>query len=495
MKKLILFVLAIICLVEQMVVQTGCATIIPPEGGPRDSLPPVLVDVEPSDSMLHFNSKTIVFSFDEYVDADNYQKELIVSPIPANMPTVNRKLRTVTVRLRDTLEPNTTYSLNFGNTIKDVNEGNVKKNFTYIFSTGSYFDSLEFKGNVVLAETGGVDSTLTVMLHQSNVDSALIKEKPRYIAKLDSSGNFHFRNLPQDTFYVYALKDEGGSYRYLNTTMLFAFADSAVAISSNTKAVTLYAYATEEPEKPAIATTTTSRARAADKRLKFTTNLSNNQQDLLDSFVFTFEVPIKTFDSTRIRFTKDTTYTDLTGYSWRFDSTRKKLSLLYNWEQNTEHHIIMQKDFATDTLGQQLLKADTIDFRTKQTRDYGRVTLNFRNLVLTANPVLQVVQGSEVIKSFPLTSNTFTQNLFLPGEYSLRILDDKNGNGTWDPGQFYGKHIQPEIVKPIHRLINIKPGVDNRFDIDVTAPPRPEPRSQQYPTLPGRPNNQPGGRF
>ena len=185
MKRLIFYLLFILFLLQQLVIDTGCATIIPPEGGPRDSLPPVLVKASPADSTLNFSGNTIVFSFDEYVDADNYQQELIVSPIPGNMPTVNRKLRTVTVRLRDTLEPRTTYSLNFGNTIKDVNEGNVKKNFTYIFSTGSYFDSLELTGRVVLAETGGIDSTLTVMLHKSNTRGATqislpsVKNPPR----------------------------------------------------------------------------------------------------------------------------------------------------------------------------------------------------------------------------------------------------------------------------------------------------------------------------
>lgn len=488
MKKLILFLLLVFLLVQQLVVQTGCATIIPPEGGPRDSLPPVLVSASPADSTLNFSSRTIVFSFDEYVNADNYMQEMIVSPIPVNIPTVNRKLRTVTVRLRDTLEPNTTYTINFGNTIKDVNEANIKKNFTYIFSTGSYFDSLEYSGNVVLAETGGVDSTLTVMLHKTNIDSALIKEKPRYIARVDSSGNFRFRNLPRDTFYLYALKDEGGSYRYLNRTMLFAFADSAVIIGQDTKPATLYAYAIKEPAKPASPATASTRTRTADRRLKFTTNLAGGQQDLLDSLVFNFEIPVKDFDSTRIRLTKDTSYTNVDDYTWRFDSTRKKLSMLYTWVEGTDHHLIMEKDFATDTLGQQLLKADTLDFRTKQVRDYGKLTLNFRNLDLASNPVLQFVQGNEIKKSYPLTSNAFTENLFPPGDYGLRILNDQNNNGIWDPGEFFGTRKQPEIVKPIHRIINIRPGVDNRFDIDVTAPPRAEPRNrqQQYQTLPGR---------
>ena len=226
----------------------GCATIIPPEGGPKDTLPPVLRKANPVDSSRNFTGKTITLSFDEYVNADNYQQQLIVSPVPASMPNVSRKLNTVTIKLRDTLEANTTYSLNFGNTIKDVNEGNILKDFTYIFSTGSYFDSLEFRGNVLLAETGEIDSTLTIMLHRSDKDSAVVKEKPRYIAKTDGRGNFRFKNLPPGTFYVYALKDEGGSYRYMNKTHLFAFSDSAVIVTPDLKPITLYAYAGKETE-------------------------------------------------------------------------------------------------------------------------------------------------------------------------------------------------------------------------------------------------------
>lgn len=499
MKRLILLLLIILFLIQQIVVLSGCATIIPPEGGPRDSLPPILLKANPVDSSRNFNDKTIVFSFNEYVDADNYQQELIVSPIPANMPTVTRKLQTVTVKLRDTLEANTTYSLNFGNTIKDVNEGNIMKDFTYTFSTGSYFDSLEFHGNVLLAETGEFDSTLTIMLHRTNIDSAVIKDKPRYIAKTDGRGNFHFKNLPPDTFYVYALKDEGGSYRYMDKTQLFGFSDSAVITTGNTKPVTLYAYASKETE-PATKTpaASTGRNRSTDKRLKFSTNLSGNEQDLLEKFMFTFETPLKNFDSSKVHFTRDTTYTPVTGYSWEKDSAMKTVKLNYAWQENVTHQIILEKDFATDTLGQQLLKADTISFKTKERRDYGKLTIRFRNLDLTKNPVLFFVQNNEVKKSFPLNSTTFSQALFPPGEYSLRILNDANKNGVWDPGEFFGKRSQPELVKPIQRTINIKANLDTPFDIDVTAPPA-ESRSQQSqnPTQrPGRTNNnRPGNQF
>jgi hypothetical protein len=474
------------------VVLPGCATIIPPEGGPRDSLPPILMKASPADSSLNFNDKTITLSFDEYVDADNYQQELIVSPIPNNTPTVTRKLSTVTIKLRDTLEPNTTYSLNFGNTIKDVNEGNIMKNYTYTFSTGSYFDSLEFRGNVVLAETGGIDSTLTVMLHRTNIDSAVINDKPRYIAKTDARGNFRFKNLPPDTFYVYALKDEGGSYRYMDKTQLFGFLDSAVITTSNTKPVTLSAYAGKEPEPvtKAPAAPTGRNNKSADKRLKFSTNLSGNEQDLLEKFMFVFETPLKNFDSSKVHFTRDTTRTPVTGYSWEKDSTMKIVRLNYTWQEGVKYDIMLEKDFATDTLNQQLLKPDTISFKTKEKKDYGKLTIRFRNLDLTKNPVLLFVQNNEVKKSFPLTSTTFSQALFPPGEYSLRILTDENKNGVWDPGEFFGKRKQPELVKPVQRTINIKANLDTPFDIDVTAPPAASRSGQsQNPNTPGRPNN------
>jgi hypothetical protein len=120
----------------------GCANIIPPEGGYRDSIPPVLVKASPPDSSKQFKDTRITLTFDEFIVVDNTHENLIVSPIPQTDPLVESKLRTVIIKLKDSLQPNTTYTLNFGNAIKDNNEGNVAKNFTYIFSTGTTIDSL-----------------------------------------------------------------------------------------------------------------------------------------------------------------------------------------------------------------------------------------------------------------------------------------------------------------------------------------------------------------
>ena len=484
MKKIDLFkiwslLFPLILIISQIVVQTGCANIIPPEGGLRDSLPPLLLKANPGDSTRNFKGNRISFSFDEFVDLQNVQENLIVSPIPANTPNINSKLNTVTVKLKDTLEPNTTYSINFGNAIKDVNEGNVLRQFTYVFSTGSHIDSLQIKGKVLLAETGKPDSTLIVMLHTSNNDSAIIKEKPRYITKLDSSGNFTFRNLPPATYYLYALKDEGGSRRYFGDNQLFAFADKPINTQSQTEAVTLYAFTgvkeeTKSQSQPVSTNTNLqglgfgNRNRpnpAAEKRLRYQTNLTNNQQDLLGDFIFSFDVPLKLFDTSKIHLYTDSTFIPVTGYSFAKDSTNKKVQLITPWKEATLYHLILDKDFAEDTLGKKLLKTDTLNFITNKTADYGSLKLKLHGLDLSKNPVLQFVSNNTLVRSFPLTSEDFSQALFLPGEYELRILFDENKNGKWDTGEFFDKHRQPEIVKPISRQINIKKSWQNEFDI------------------------------
>ena len=172
MKRHSVFLL-IIFSIFKLVVLPGCANIVPPQGGFRDTIAPALTRVNPRDSSVNFTGKKISFTFDEYVTVENFSQNLMVSPIPKLPPTYISRLNTLTVTLKDTLEPNTTYTLNFGDAVKDVNEGNIMKNFSYVFSTGPRIDSLSFHGHVVLAETGEADSTLTVMLHTSAADSAV----------------------------------------------------------------------------------------------------------------------------------------------------------------------------------------------------------------------------------------------------------------------------------------------------------------------------------
>jgi hypothetical protein len=461
-----------VAFIAQMAIPAGCANIVPPLGGPRDSLPPVLVRARPADSSRNIDPKRIVFEFDEFVQVEQGTDYLLVSPTLKTTPGVEARLRTITLTIKDTLDPNTTYTFDFGNGIKDINEANVYKDFRYTFSTGPTIDSLRFSGTVLLAETGKADSTLIAVLYNEERDSAVYKLRPRYITRVDRDGNFRFQNLPQGTFYLYALKPDPGSKNYTSPEQLFAFADTPIVMGKSSR-VTLYAYA-EQKEKPVSSTPGVTRptglrgsGAAADKRLRLETNLDNNEQDLLKPFeVYFRQGPLKEFDSTKIVFT-DEKFTPITNYRIYRDTTNTKLTLEHRWTENTAYNIIVDKDFATDSLGRKLLKTDTLSFRTKKNSSYGVLKLRFVNLDLSLNPVLQFVQNGEVVLSAPLTSRDYVSRLFVPGDYDLRILIDDNKNGKWDPGKFFGTRRQPERVIPITRKLTVKANWDNEIDITL----------------------------
>jgi uncharacterized protein (DUF2141 family) len=469
MKILIPFFFIILFLIGQIAVP-GCANMIPPEGGLRDTLPPKLLKATPADSSRNFNDNRLNFVFDEFVDLNNVQQNLLISPIPKVFPVVEYKLRTITVKLKDSLEANTTYTFNFANAIKDVNEGNLLKDLVYVFSTGPSLDSLTISGNVILAENGKIDTTLVVILHKNGADSAVQREKPRYATRLNSTGGFTFKNLPPGKFFIYALKDEGGSYLYQPGKQLFAFADSAV-IAGSSKPVTLYAYSEAEPtlpqQQPARNNNRTSGN--VENRLRPVPNTLSGPLDLFENFKLSFEQPLKTLDTSLVKLTADTMFTPVTGQHITLDSTKKKIIISNKWKENTRYNVILDKNFAEDTSGNKLLKTDTLVFITKKLSDYGSLKLRFRNLDLSTNPVLLIMQGENIIKSVSLTGPEVSIPLMNAGSYELRILQDRNKNGKWDPGDFFGKHLQPEIVKPVTSRpnITIKANWDNDFDIQL----------------------------
>lgn len=435
---------------------SGCASIVPPSGGPRDTLPPVIVGVNPPNKTIHFNSKQIKIDFDEYVELDDIFKNLIISPLPKLMPEVTRKFRTVTVKLKDTLQPNTTYIYNFAKAVKDLHEGNPAKDLLYVFSTGSYFDSLQLSGNVRMARTGKPDSTLTAMLYNNLDDSAVLKERPRYITRVDTTGTFFFRFLAPGKYKLYAMKDDGGSYMF-NGEQIFAFADSVVIVGAVPPSpIRLWAY---EPEKKKEDSTEVEEEEPdkKDKRLKVTTNLDNNKQDLLKAFTITFDKQLKSLDTTKINFSTDSSFVPYTNKRFSLDSTRHVLTMNVPWMQDTLYNLVLQKDFANDVFGRQLLKADTLRFKTKSVEEYGQAKITFVNVDLSRNPVLLISQNDVLKDSFPIPQDRIVDiQLYNPGEYDMSILYDTNKNNKWDPGDFF-KHRQPELIDAIQRKLILKP--------------------------------------
>ncbi|RYY41392.1 MAG: hypothetical protein EOO08_01940 [Chitinophagaceae bacterium] len=445
----------------------GCANIVPPQGGPRDSLPPRLVKASPPDSTVNFQGRNIELTFNEYIDLQETRANLTVSPMYDIQPEISAKLRTLTIKIKDSLEANTTYTFNFGNAIRDITENNVLRGFSYTFSTGPALDSLRLAGNVTLAETGTVDTTVLVELYRNLDDSAVQKQGPRYITHVDAQGNFEFRNLPAGTFAVYALEDKNNR-RYLAKTQLFGFTDSTVT-SGSKNAVRLFAY------REAAAATTTGASPAGrstpqpatDRRLKYVATTA--PQELRSDYRIVFENKVKAFDSSKVRLIRDSSTT--VPFALSLDSTSKVLVLRSSWEPGSNYTLFLDKDFATDSTGRSQLRTDTVRFAARRTADYGRLLLRFRNVQAGTNPVLQFVQSGAVVFSAPISSGTLTRELFLPGDYELRVLFDRNGNGQWDPGKFFEGRRQPELVRPIDRKLTVKPDMENEIEIALPDPP------------------------
>ncbi|MEA9415112.1 Ig-like domain-containing protein [Flavobacterium sp. PL02] len=209
-------------------------------GGLKDTLAPVLLSSVPKNFSTEFKGNTIKLTFDEYVKIKNANKQLIISPPMKHEPLINPTTASkyITIKINDTLQPNTTYSFNFGQSITDNNEGNPYNQFKYIFSTGSYIDSLALGGKIKDAHDKQSDSFVSVMLYEINdtyKDSVVYKENPRYITNtLDSLKTFRLENLKAGKYLLVALKDKGNNNKFNPKDDKIGFIKHPITIPNDT---------------------------------------------------------------------------------------------------------------------------------------------------------------------------------------------------------------------------------------------------------------------
>jgi hypothetical protein len=265
---------------------------------------------------------------------------------------------------------------------------------------------------------------------------------------------------------VYAIPNDYSKH-YDDSTKPFAFADSAIS-STNNKPLTLYAYQLQKIDTVVAKPKTAPAAGKAkeDKQLRFQPNFDDGRLSLLKNLVLTFNKKITIFDSSKITLLGPDSNA-VANYSIREDTSKTKFTILYNWPENTQYKLVLRKDAFTDSAGTTLSKNDTIRFSTKRTGDYGAARLRFKNLDLKKNPVLQLVQSDKIVDSIPLTQTEWNRKLVEPGEYEIRILYDNNKNGKWDPGKFFGKHAQPEIVITVDPKFAIRANWDNEKELTL----------------------------
>lgn len=210
----------------------ACASIGNPSGGPRDEDPPRYVRSNPAPGSTNFNGNRINIEFDEIVTVQDAMTKVVVSPPGASTPRVSSQGRRVTVELNDTLQPNTTYTVDFANSIQDNNEGNPLQGFTFTFSTGPQIDTLRISGMVLSADALEPQQGMLVGIHPAEADTAFTTARFSRMAKTDDRGRFTIYGLRPGDYRVYALADMDGDLRYANPEEDLAFYPITVSPSA-----------------------------------------------------------------------------------------------------------------------------------------------------------------------------------------------------------------------------------------------------------------------
>ena len=199
-----------------LMVLTACADIRGLSGGKSDTQGPRIDSTRYStpNKMTNFKEKEIILTFDEWVKLEQAQNRIIISPPLDEKPIIKLKHKSVVIRFQEELKPNTTYTINLADGVKDYTEGNIVEHFNYVFSTGDELDSLKLEGSVVDALSNEPKKGVWVMLYNNLADSTPVLERPYYLTKTKDDGTFIIENIKPDTYRIFALADKNNNYKY-----------------------------------------------------------------------------------------------------------------------------------------------------------------------------------------------------------------------------------------------------------------------------------------
>ncbi|MDR3366743.1 MAG: Ig-like domain-containing protein [Prevotellaceae bacterium] len=333
-----LAVAAWLCLVTPV----GCARIGHPGGGPKDSLPPVLVKTQPVQGALNFKGRRISIHFNEYVQLKESDKHFLMSPPPEKRPSLNIRGKRVQVDFNSPLRDSATYLLDFGSSIVDNNEGNPYPPYRFSFSTGEWLDTLSVEGLALDAYTDQPASNALVYLYENMEDSVVLKQRPDNVTRPRDKGLFLAGNLKSKPYKMLAIADANKNYKYDVGQEAIGFLDLAI---TPVPQLDWHGEDTLEHLHKIHETKLVLRMFTEDFATQYLTSCERTQQRALK---LTFNAPFPTIDSLAIDSVDAATLTP--EYSARRDT-------ITYWFADTGVHVpdTMQLRFVylkTDTLGQ-----------------------------------------------------------------------------------------------------------------------------------------------
>ena len=351
---------------------SSCAIQVPPSGGAKDTIPPVVRISEPENFSTNFHGKEIRITFDEYLELKDLQSQLIVSPPLKYYPDAYLKKKTLVVHLDDTLLANTTYTMNFGNAIVDLREGNPVEDFQYVFSTGDVIDSLKISGTVQNAYDNKTEKGIYVMLYKSMEDSTPVKSLPDYFTKTNEDGTFVIKNISPGSYGMFALKDNNANYLFDNYEENIGFSNAVVEAGSSRNSLRLF----------------------KGKRNQQLLKVSTEEPGLL---TIAYAQPLV---NEKITFVSDTA--NLKFYSIRYSAKRDTITMWYQNPYADSLIMLIQQDTIIDTIASRLKRIDTA----MPGRGGVGLKTQFEN-ESTSN--LQLNKPVEIIFNHPISSTDFSK--------------------------------------------------------------------------------------
>jgi hypothetical protein len=512
-----------------LLILQGCAQVVAPTGGMRDTDPPKVILAYPPNQTTNFNSKKIVLRFDEYVQLSNPSQQIVISPPMETKPEFKIEGKTIVVEVRDTLKKNTTYNINFGNAIVDVREQTPLAGYTYSFATGDYIDSLFISGQAVDAFNLQPCKDCLAALYDNDTfnDSTLATQKPVYFAKTNDAGYFKINNLPNETYRLIVFNDANKNLKleknemlgFVNTpvqttdtieyrirmfesdaykpsTLLDTFSNAngrfnfifykpfgiRVLNAANVAQYsfikpgakhfdTILVFIADTSLVPDFDihtpdTTYTLRMRKSKVARIPSFNITINRDiNVDDSIHISLKNPIKTFDTSRIHLLIDTVQL---VYTYVLDSLRNRL-LIYNpWEEGTRYTLEVN-DSALYDIYNQTNEAQKLDWTTKTQKDYANLLFHVGGCDSDKQYIIQFWDDAEknLLKTYIISADTSIEwNNILPTKMKIKLIEDINKNSLWDNGNFKN-NIQPEKVMYYKDIIVLRAYWDMEINLNM----------------------------
>jgi hypothetical protein len=230
---LLSFIHAVLTTTAFFILLSQCANPSNPSGGPKDTIPPTLLNVSPEFASLNLDTREFTFTFDERVTADKLKQNLVISPNYEGDYSFVAKKETFTIKFEEPFLDSTTYTLNFADGITDITENNPVRNLVYVFSTGNYLDSLSITGTIVDLLSQEPQKGFTVALYTIDDTLSIFKQTPKYFAKTNEDGNYQIGYIKNDNYKLIAFQDENRNLKLDKATESYGFLSDTLRLDNN----------------------------------------------------------------------------------------------------------------------------------------------------------------------------------------------------------------------------------------------------------------------